>query len=65
MFERDLLSYLIDNGGLRIRSVRTNYISFINEIIATGLNDGKAIREITLGDELFYDYGSVEDENIL
>lgn len=47
LFERDLLSYLIDNGGLRIRSVRTNYISFINEIIATGLNDGKAIREIT------------------
>ena len=25
----------------------------------------KAIREINLGDELFYDYGSVEDENIL
>ena len=47
LFERELLRYILDRGGSRIRSVRYHYIRFINEIIATGINDGKAIREIT------------------
>ncbi len=47
LFNRSLLSFLIDNGGQRIRSVRKQYISYINEIIARGLNDDKSIREIT------------------
>ena len=47
LFERELLRYILDRGGSRIRSVRFHYVKFIQEIIATGLNDGKAIREIT------------------
>lgn len=47
LFERELLRYILDRGGSRIRSVRYHYIRFIQEIIATGINDGKAIREIT------------------
>lgn len=46
-FERDIISFIIDNGGVRIRSVRRHYIQFINEIIATGLNDDKTIEQIT------------------
>ena len=46
-FERDLISYLLSKGGIRIRSVRKQYIKFITELIATGLNDGKTIREMT------------------
>lgn len=46
-FERELIAYLIDNGGVRIRSVRDSYINHINQIIATNINDGKAIRDIT------------------
>lgn len=45
-FERDLINYLLNVGGFRIRSVRKHYISFINEIIASNINDGKAIRDI-------------------
>ena len=46
-FEKELLKFLLDRGGSRIVSVRYHYIKFIQEIIARGINDGKAIREIT------------------
>lgn len=54
LFERNVISFLINNGGLRIRSVRRNYVSFINEIIARGLNDNKTMSQITTDlDRLF------------
>ena len=54
LFERNVISFLIDNGGLRIRSVRREYVSFINEIIARGINDNKTMLEITTDlDRLF------------
>jgi len=54
LFERNILRYIIDFGGVRIRSVRREYVSFINEIIARGLNDNQTMSEITTGlDRLF------------
>lgn len=54
LFERNILRYLINFGGVRIRSVRTQYVSFINEIISRGINDNKTMSEITTDlDKLF------------
>jgi len=48
-FQRRLSLWLIQNGGQRITSVRSNYISYVNEIIAKGIEDGKTIRQIASG----------------
>ena len=46
VFERNLLTWLLENGGTRIRSVRQTFIDYLIEIIATGINDGKTMSEI-------------------
>jgi len=46
LFERTLLTWLIDNGGQRITSVRSTYIEYLNEIIARGISDGKNMSQI-------------------
>jgi hypothetical protein len=54
LFERNIISFLLEGGGSRIVSVRTSYISFINEIIATGINDNKTMSQITTSlDKMF------------
>ena len=45
-FERNIISWLLENGGQRVTSVRSTFINYLNEIIATGINDGKSISEI-------------------
>lgn len=46
-FERSVFQWLFTNGGARITLVRDTYIVYINNIIATGLADGKTIQEIS------------------
>lgn len=54
LFERNVIAFLIQSGGLRIRSVRREYVFFINEIIARGLNDNKTMSQVTTDlDRLF------------
>lgn len=42
-FQNTLINWLNQFGGQRIVSVRQNYISYINELIAQGIADGKTI----------------------
>ena len=46
-FERNILSWLVENAGDRIVSVKRHYLEFIRELIARGVNDNKTISEIT------------------
>ena len=46
-FQKNIVNWLLSNGGQRITSVRRNYINFINEIIARGLLEGKTIPQIS------------------
>lgn len=46
-FERGIYQWLFTNGGSRITLLQESYIAYINNVIATGLADGKTIREIS------------------
>lgn len=42
-FQKTIARWLIQNGGQRITSVRSNYIAFLNQIIAKGISEGKSM----------------------
>lgn len=45
-FDRDLLSWLFNNSSLRIRSVRSTMVKYLQEVMSFGIAQGKDIREI-------------------
>lgn len=46
-FDRTLLTWLLQNSSLRIRSVRNTLVKYIQEVIAFGIAEGKGISEIS------------------
>lgn len=46
VFEKDLISWLLNNAVTRVVTVRQTYLSYLKELIAQGVNDGKTMPEI-------------------
>ena len=46
-FRFKIYNWILENAGFRITSVRAEYIEYIKQLIANGLQDGKTIREIS------------------
>lgn len=45
-WEKNLLSWLFDNSSFRIVTVRQDFIKYIQQYLAFGINDGKTVREL-------------------
>lgn len=46
-FKNGLISWLFQNGGQRIETVRYTFIEYINGVIARGFDEGKTVRQIS------------------
>lgn len=46
VFQRDLLSWLFNNGASRIVTVRESYLEYIKQLIGIGIADGRSMSEI-------------------